>query len=150
MEDFYRDEVQIFPGVVKTLEALKQKAIPMGVGTATNEEHAHIALESSGLLNYFDFVYSTSTNGHAKDNPAFFEEAAKRFPAEAEDIVLFDDAYYALTTAKKVGYYVVGVKDEGYNQDLDAIRNIADETLVTFEDLDVDEWLEKVNYNDYA
>ncbi len=146
MGAFYGNEVQVLPGVVKVLEVLKQKGIPMGVGTATNEDHAHLALHFTGLMKYFDFVYSTSTDGYAKDNPAFFKKAAERFPADLKDIVLFDDAYYAVKTAKEVGYYVVGVKDKGYKQDLDVIREIADEIVLSFEEFDVETWLEDLGF----
>lgn len=146
IHDFYGTEVEVLPGVEELLDELEELGIPMAVGTATEEDLAKYALESTGLDHYFEFLHSASTDGDSKDKAQFFIRAAERFDLPGEEIVLFDDALYALKAAKEAGYYVVGMEDLSYQQDRSGMKEVADEYVKTLEDFPVREWLEKLNF----
>jgi beta-phosphoglucomutase-like phosphatase (HAD superfamily) len=50
-------------------------------------------------------------------------------PAET---AVYEDAFYAISTARKAGFYVVGVYDESANEYWKEIESLADETICTF------------------
>lgn len=140
MAEFYQSEAQLKPGVLSILEGLRKAGVWMAIGTATMEELAKIALAHTGIEDFFEFVHSSSTDGHSKNMPDFFERAAQRFGLKPVDLALFDDAYNALLAAKSIGYFTVGVQDKAYSQDVEAIRRVADDFVSDFSLFDMEAW----------
>lgn len=143
MSRWYKEHSVTREGVLKTLNCFKEAGIPMGVATATSYELAVPALEKAGILEYFDLVYSSSTDGLPKNDKRYWEAVAKAMGQAPEDMALFDDALYALITAKAAGYTVVALEDEAYGQDIDQMKRRADDYLVGFEHFNPSEWLKK-------
>ena len=50
------------------------------------------------------------------------------------DAAVYEDALYAVETAKDAGYYVVGVYDDGTSNNWETIERIADEIILSWED----------------
>lgn len=130
---FYREEARPKPGVVAMLEEFRACGIPMAVGTATPERFALEALAHTGLLAYFDFVQSVTTDGYAKNDKRFYVRAAERFGTTLDELCLFDDALYACVTAKSAGLWVVAVEDAAYEQDRAALKRGANEYVQGFD-----------------
>lgn len=141
IERYYRDEATLRPGVREMLEYFRSQGVSVAVGTATAYECAVLGLKTTGIYDLFDFVQSVTTAGFAKNDKRFYREAAERFGCEPEEIALFDDALYALATAKAAGLYAVGLKDPAYAQDIDAMVREADEMLDGFDAFDAPRWL---------
>ena len=140
MEQFYATTVTPKEGVREMLDVLQGWGIPMAIGSATPEELCELALDTTKLRSYFSFVLSSSAIDIDKSDARFFTVAAERFGIRPEELVVFDDALLALRAAREVGCHTVGVKDEGYDQDEDAIRFEADEFLYSFAGWQTEEW----------
>lgn len=56
-------------------------------------------------------------------------EAAERFHTVPEETAVYEDAWYAVETAKKAGFYVVGVYDEDSDKQWKQICETADEVV---------------------
>ena len=78
-----------------------------------------------------------SNVGLSKADPKFFEKIKEKFELQDEEIILFDDSYYALASAKTVGFKVVGVKDLDNLNEEKKIKSICDFYIEDFKDLDV-------------
>lgn len=141
MEHFYATSVLPKEGVREMLDVLQAQGIPMAIGSATPMDLCELALDTTKLRSYFDFVLSSSAIDIDKSNSRFFVVAAERFGVRPEDIVVFDDALLAIRAAREIGCWTVGVKDEGYDQDEDALRLEADEFLYSFADWQTEQWL---------
>ena len=50
--------------------------------------------------------------------------------AEPSDIAVYEDALYAAETAKKAGFYVVGVFDESAKKNFASLKEITDEIII--------------------
>lgn len=140
MHRFYSEEAKLKPGVIPVLEYFKELGIPMIVGTATEIEPALVALEHTGIRSYFQDVYSSSTEGFAKNDKHFFYGCAKMLGVKPQEAALFDDAIYAVVTAKEAGLYTVAVLDQSYDQDIDALSRRADEVISGFENWPKEQW----------
>ena len=66
MRQGYLHEFSLKPGILECLDMLKSKNVKMAVATATPEHIALEALESKGLLDYFEFVQTCDNIGHLK------------------------------------------------------------------------------------
>lgn len=129
MDGHYRQDIPLKAGVRAYLDRLRDSGVRMCIASATAELLAAQCLRRLGILNYFDFLLSCETVGAGKNSPAVYLAAAARLGAPAADIAVYEDALYAVETAKKAGFYVIGVYDESAAGHWNKICMLADETI---------------------
>ena len=100
MEEHYRRDVPLKPGVKAYLERLRERGCRLCVATATNEALSRQCLSRLGVDGLFDFIISCETLGVSKDKPDVYLEAARRLGADPGETAVFEDAPYA---ARKIG-----------------------------------------------
>ena len=61
--------------------------------------------------------------------------AKNKLGAEESQIAVFDDADFALITAKEAGFYTVGVYDDSYKNERKNIEIICDRYIESFQEL---------------
>ena len=129
MDEHYRSDIPLKPGAAEYLAALKNRGVKMCVATATPEPLARACLERLGALENLEFLLSCDAVGAGKDRPDVFLEAARRLGAAPAETAVFEDATFALQTAKNAGFYTVGVWDASGDKHWDATTALADETV---------------------
>lgn len=134
MDEHYRNDIPIKPGVREYLDKLHSRGVQMCVASATAEPLMTACLGRLGVLDYFEFLLSCETVGAGKRVPIVYHESARRLGAAPSDIAVYEDALYALQTARNAGYFVVGVYDDSAKSSWQAIVNIADETIFSWEE----------------
>ena len=134
MEGHYRNDIPLKKGVQKYLQKLHSEGVCMCVASAAAEDLVEVCLNRLGVRNYFAFLLSCETVGAGKRSPIVYHEAAKRMGAVPADAAVYEDALYAVETAKDAGYYVVGVYDDGTSNNWETIERIADEIILSWED----------------
>ncbi|MGI6561243.1 MAG: HAD family hydrolase [Clostridia bacterium] len=129
IEYHYRHSAEPKKGAVEFLEALAEKNIPMCVASATPGKQVEIALEKTGIRDYFDFILTPDDYPKGKHDPDIFHAVLRKFDCEAEDVALFEDALYSIKTAKALGFYIVGVEDEFEIKNKEEILTLCDEYI---------------------
>lgn len=127
METHYRNDIPLKKGVRELLEELQKSGVKMCVASATSEQLLNDCLKRLGILRYFDFILSCETLNTHKREPRIYLKAAECFKADPAEIAVYEDALYAIETAKKSGFYVVAVHDAEESNHWDTICTIADE-----------------------
>lgn len=127
MEENYRFRVPLREGVADYLDALHRRGARMCTASATDAHLVKICLERTGIASYFDFMLSCADVGASKDRPGVYFEAARRLGASPSDCAVFEDSLQALTTAKRAGFYAVGIYDANSHGDQARLRRLADE-----------------------
>ena len=112
-------------GVQAFLQKLKDKGVRCVVATATDKSLMVPALKRLGLLEYFDEVFSTKDVGVSKHEPDIFD-LARDFLCADSDTFIFEDAAYAIDTAKRAGYRVIAIEDYSAESEREHIKEIAD------------------------
>ncbi len=130
MEDHYRSDVPLKPGMKEYLETLKARGVRLCIATATAEPLSHACLSRLGVDHLFDFILSCETLGVSKNRPDVYLEAARRLGAAPEACAVFEDALYAARTAKEAGFYTVAVPETAYAADWLELSALADETIL--------------------
>lgn len=143
MARYYDRDVEPKDGVQQMLDAFRDMDIPMAIGTSTPGVLSEMALETTELRSYFDFVLSASDCGISKNVPQFYELAAREFGVSTEEIVFFDDALFALRAAHDAGCFTVGVYDDAYGQDEEAVAREADAFIYQFSDFSAELWMQE-------
>ena len=126
VSDFYRFEAPLKPGVEETLEWLKKRQVRMVIATSGNKELVEAAFERTGILGYFEQIYTCTEIGAGKDEPTIYLKAAEDLNTKPEDTLVFEDALHAAETAKKAGFVVVGVYDAGNEGNISRMKEVCD------------------------
>ena len=136
MEDFYSNRVQAKAGVKNFLSLLKMEGVQCYLATATHRELVRRAIAHAGLEPYFKGIITSGEVGKNKiDSPDIYEWAMKRMGGNKADTGVFEDALFAIRTAKKAGFRVAGVYDPDSEADQEEIRALSDYYITSFEEL---------------
>ena len=134
MEDHYRNDIPLKPGAWEYLENLHRQGVRMCVASATAEHLMESCLTRLGVRQYFEFLLSCETVGAGKRSPLVYQEAARRLGAVPGQIAVYEDALYAVQTAKAAGFHVVGVYDDSAADSWQAIEQESDEVILNWEE----------------
>lgn len=121
----YCNEVEKKKGLIPFLEMLRAYGVKMCVATATSGPIAKKVLEAHGLLKYIEFVISSPEMGMSKANPTYFPRVAKMLEIDQDDCVVFEDALYAVKSAKQAKMRVFAVEDWCARNSRDEIKGLA-------------------------
>lgn len=122
----YRSSAEAKPGVPEFLEKLKQRGVKMVVATSTDRVHAEAALKRTGIYDYFERIFTCTEVGEGKSKPDIYEAALAELGTNRAATWVFEDALYAIKTAKKAGFRTVGLYDETSRKEQEEIRRTAD------------------------
>lgn len=134
MNEHYRNDIPLKSGVKDYLQHLQDKGVRMCVASATAEPLMETCLVRLGVREYFEFLLSCEAVGAGKNSPLVYHASAKQLHAQPEEIAVYEDALYAVRTAKNAGYYVVAVYDSSAAHHWDTVRSIADRSILTWEE----------------
>jgi beta-phosphoglucomutase len=104
------DASEILPDVPKILEFLKEREIPIALGSAS--KNARPILEKVNLLHYFDVIVDGNNVTKAKPDPEVFLLAAKQLGVNSKDCIVFEDAVAGVKAANAAKMISIGIGDE--------------------------------------
>lgn len=125
----YRTDVELKPGVRAYLQRLKEQGVRMYVASATARPLVETCLERLEVLDYFEGAISCMEVGVGKYAPDVYHAAARAMGAAPEETAVYEDSLQAGQTAKKAGYYLVGVYDESDKDLWPQVCELADEAI---------------------
>ncbi|MBQ2973536.1 MAG: bifunctional hydroxymethylpyrimidine kinase/phosphomethylpyrimidine kinase [Clostridia bacterium] len=134
VEKYYRYEVPLKDGVAEFLEALRQSGVKMCIATATDRYLVEAALERCNISEYFSEIFTCTSVGHSKDEPDIYREALKHLGTPKEETPVFEDAIYAIRTAKKDGFKVVAVYDKS-EENYAEVKSLCDFYITDYTDM---------------
>lgn len=105
------DASEILPDVPRVLEHLRQRGVPMALGSAS--KNAVPILEKVGLSSYFKAVIDGNKVVKAKPDPQVFLLAAEHLGLPPGQCVVFEDAQAGIAAANAAGMYSVGIGQAG-------------------------------------
>lgn len=126
VEKRYEDNVGLKDGVIEFLEYLKNKGIPMCIATATDRYISEPATIRLGIRPYMKELFTVKEIGKGKGHPDIYLKAAELLGTAPEETVVFEDALYAVKTAKAAGFKVVAIHEDGYAPDWEEAKATAD------------------------
>ena len=114
------------PSVPELLRRLKAHGAKLCVATAAPREYVSNGLRRLGILDCFDFVTDNKEFAHKKREPEYFAALLARLGTTAERTWVFEDALYAMESAKAAGLRVCAIEEGTQRRDREAILAIAD------------------------
>ncbi len=136
IEDFYFAQVPLKDGAAEFLKAMKQAGIKMVAATSSDRRVVEGVLKRLKIMDCFARIFTCTEIGAGKDQPDIYLAAAAFMGTRPEETWVFEDALYALETAKKAGFRTVGVFDAFSAGDQGKIKEISDFYLEKLADFD--------------
>ncbi|NMA66544.1 MAG: HAD family phosphatase [Clostridiaceae bacterium] len=137
IEDFYHEQVQLKEGVEGFLKEMKQRGIKIVAATSSDRHIVVGALKRLNLMGYFEKIFTCTEIGAGKEKPDIYLAAAQYMGTRPRNTWVFEDALYAIQTAKNAGFRTVGVFDASSIIDLEKIRQVSDIYLDKLDTLSV-------------
>ena len=124
-------------GVMALLEGFRQRGVKMIAATATDRHLIEPCLKRLGIYDYLEGMFTCTEVGVGKSKPLIYDLAREALGLDKEEVAIFEDALYAAKTAKKNGYYLVGIYDDSMKDCQDEIKALADLYVPDYLSLDV-------------
>ncbi len=131
IENFYRNEASLKPGAAEFLKRLVQKDIKLAIATATDDYLVEAALRRCGVLGLFSGLFTCAMTGRGKTEPDIYRAAAARLGTRPRETLVFEDALYALKTARADGFPTAAVYDP-HEPGQKELRELADYYIEDF------------------
>ena len=125
IEDFYRNEAILKPGVREFLDELRLRDIPMVIATSGDKELLMSALTRNRIDGYFLRVFTCAELNTDKRHPKIFRACAEALGLSPQNVAVFEDVLFAIETAKSAGFITVGVEDSSSANDKQRIIHTA-------------------------
>lgn len=136
----YANEVDAKSGSVDKIKYLKAKGFKLAVASSSSSDCIIKAFKRLGIYECFDIIATADNTGLRKSEDEFWKSLIEKLGKDKNQVILYDDAIYAINQAKKLGIEVVGIKDFPWNEkDWDKIQLTADYTLDGICDISLDQ-----------
>ncbi len=106
----------------------------MCIATVTDRYLVEAALKRCDMLHFFENIFTCSEVGYGKDEPYIYEYACGYLHIEKSDIVIFEDSYHSVQTAKNADFFVVGIYDK-YENRTSEIKEISDKYYMNYAEI---------------
>ena len=122
----YRDDVLPKPFAGEALRRFHEAGFTVAVASATPRRLSRPALDKHGLLEHIDRVTDVEEMGAPKNKPEFFLNVARWLGVDPGECVMFEDAVYAMRSARAAGMTVWAIDEPISYPDKPEILTLAD------------------------
>jgi HAD superfamily hydrolase (TIGR01509 family) len=108
VEELYRRELKIVPGVANVLAALKARGLSISIGSNSPKQRVELAIDLMGIASFFDRIVTYQDVKEGKPAPDIFLQAAKLSGADIADCLVVEDSLTGMTAATAAGIRSIG------------------------------------------
>lgn len=124
--DHYRTQAVMKKGALDFLRKLNERGVSTVVLSATDENLIMLAADRLGMTKYLSHkLLSCGTLKYTKNHPESFIKAAKYIGCAPDEVMVFEDAWYAASTAKNAGLALGVIADREEHRTAE-MRELAD------------------------
>jgi putative hydrolase of the HAD superfamily len=103
MKHEIREHVRFLPGAEDFLRGLRGKGVQVALVTNAHRDSLKVKATQTGLLNYFDVVFSSHRFGVPKEHPEFWRQLQAALGFDPQRTLFVDDSHAVLEAAKTHG-----------------------------------------------
>jgi len=119
MKHEVREHVRFLPGAEDFLRALREKSVRIALVTNAHRDSLKVKATQTGLLNYFDVVFSSHSFGVPKEHPSFWQQLETALAFDPRRTLFVDDSHSVLRAAQKHGIahiFAISKPDSGMDK----------------------------------
>ena len=125
LKDFYYKEVTDKADAISYVRKLQERKIPLAIASTSERPLIEHALKRLGILDCFSHILVCSEHATKKREPAIYHMAAEKLGLLPGQIMVYEDALYAMETARSAGFLVTAVYDEASKDSWEAACRIS-------------------------
>jgi HAD superfamily hydrolase (TIGR01509 family) len=95
--------VRFLPGAEAFLRALREKNVQVALVTNAHRDSLKVKATQTGILNYFDVVFSSHSFGVPKEHPEFWRQLQAELQFDPARTLFVDDSLAVLAAAQRHG-----------------------------------------------
>ena len=122
LKDAYANKIQFKDGAENFLKELKADGTKIALCTNTDRELFEPALKRLHAEKYFSKIFTATEMGMTKEKPEIFNAVSDFIETIPQETWVFEDALYAIRTAKNAGYQTCGIYDKSFEKYKDEIK----------------------------
>lgn len=131
----YSNTIKLKDSVVEYLNLLKQKGLKIALATSNSIPLLEATLKKNNIYHFFDSITTTEEVKKSKDNPDIYLLSAKKLNVDPNNCLVFEDIVQAVKGAKLAGMKVFAIYDKASENQKEALINIADKYILSFNEL---------------
>jgi HAD superfamily hydrolase (TIGR01509 family) len=108
INEMYRAELQIVPGVPDVLTTLKARGLGLSIGSNSPKQRVELAVALTGIAPFFDRIVSFEDVVNGKPAPDIFLQALRLAAVPKEQCLVVEDSITGVTAAKAAGLRTIG------------------------------------------
>lgn len=93
----------LYPGIIETVRALKDKGIKVGIATGKPEYFVSVLLDYMKITDLFDYVAGIRSDPSDETKADLILRAAKNMGVEPERVLMVGDRHFDINGARKAG-----------------------------------------------
>ena len=129
IKDQYCNKLTLKPNMKKLVLDEYANGTKMCILTTSDRDLAMAAMKRNGIDNCFTDVYTSQTFGLSKRTPEIYVKTCEIMGSKPEDTIVYEDALFAVKSAKGAGCHVIAVYDHMNRNDWEEIKKLADEII---------------------
>lgn len=133
--DKYKNHIPLKPYVKDFLDFLMKKKIKMGIGTSNSLELTKVALQSLGIIDYFQTIQTASHVCAGKPAPDIYLLVAKELKVKPEECIVFEDVPSGILAGKRANMTTCGVYDQWSRELTEKKKDLADYYIHSYKEL---------------
>jgi mannitol-1-/sugar-/sorbitol-6-/2-deoxyglucose-6-phosphatase len=112
MVELIRENAQPLPGVVETLDHLRNSGKKVGLATSSYEILIQTVLRELNIADYFDFTHSAEHEAYGKPHPAVYLTVANSLGIDPVRCLVVEDSLNGIISAKAARMKVVCIPEK--------------------------------------
>ncbi len=112
LTDMIRKDGEALPGVINTLKAVRNEALPMALASSSMYSVIDVVLDKLEIRDFFDVVYSGEEESIGKPHPGTFLTAASKLGVRPDECCVFEDSFHGVIAGLAANMKVVAVIEE--------------------------------------
>lgn len=133
MRDLITENGSPLPGVVNTLNYLREQGKKIGLATSSYTVLIEAVLTTIGLKEKFDYTYSAEHEEYGKPHPAVYLHVADKLGVNPLKCLVIEDSFNGILSGKAARMTVVAIPEKTHTPDPRLV--IADKEFETMRDL---------------
>ena len=129
IKEQYYTKLMLKPGMKRLVLDEYANGTKMCILTTSDRDLAMAAMKRNGIDNCFADIYTSQTFGLSKRTPEIYAKACEAMGSRPEDTIVYEDALFAVKSAKGAGCHVIAVYDHMNRSDWEEIKKLADEII---------------------
>jgi mannitol-1-/sugar-/sorbitol-6-/2-deoxyglucose-6-phosphatase len=112
MEKFMREGANALPGVMESLETVKEKGYACAVASSSSMRLIETVVDKLNIRAYFDLLYSAEYEAYGKPHPGIFISAANKLGSAPVHCLVLEDSVNGVIAAKAARMTCIAVPEK--------------------------------------